>query len=139
MDLTAQLARASDQISAVVGSNPAQANFVWLLLKYIIYIYIYIYIHIYIYIYIYVYIYICNICIHIIYACLYIYILYIYNYIYTYIYIYIYIYKYTYKHIDIHTYSETQRTDKYIVADAFYSMKNLSALIVHKEQALQKS
>ena len=40
MDLTAQLARASDQISAVVGSNPAQANFVWLLLKYIIYIYI---------------------------------------------------------------------------------------------------
>ena len=69
------------------------------------------------------------------YVCLCIDILYIYNYIYTYIYI----YKYTYKHIDIHTYSETQRTDKYIVADAFYSMKNSSALIVHKEQALQKS
>ena len=135
MDLTAQLARASDQISAVVGSNPAQANFVWLLLKYIIYIYT----HIHIYIYIYMYIYIYAIDVYMLYMPVYIYILYIYNYIYTYIYIYIYIYKYTYKHIDIHTYSETQRTDKYIVADAFYSMKNLSALIVHKEQALQKS
>ena len=71
------------------------------------------------------------------YICLSIYIYYIY--IIIYIRIYIYIYKYTYKHIDIHTYSETQRTGKYIVADAFYSMKNLSALIVHKEQALQKS
>ena len=135
MDLTAQLARASDQISAVVGSNPAQANFVWLLLKYIIYIYIYI--HIYIYIYIYMYIYIYAIYVYILYMPVYIYIYYIY--IIIYIRIYIYIYKYTYKHIDIHTYSETQRTDKYIVADAFYSMKNLSALIVHKEQALQKS
>ena len=133
MDLTAQLARASDQISAVVGSNPAQANFVWLLLKYIIYICT----HIHIYIYIYMYIYIYAIDVYMLYMPVYIYILYIYNYIYTYIYIYI--YKYTYKHIDIHTYSETQRTDKYIVADAFYSMKNLSALIVHKEQALQKS
>ena len=131
MDLTAQLARASDQISAVVGSNPAQANFVWLLLKYIIYIYTYTYIYIYICIYIYMQqMYTC-------YICLSIYIYYIY--IIIYIRIYIYIYKYTYKHIDIHTYSETQRTDKYIVADAFYSMKNLSALIVHKEQALQKS
>ena len=61
--MVAQSIRVSERNSVVVGSNPTQSNFLWLLQKsfsaeYHIYIYIYLYIYIYIYIYRYIYIYI---------------------------------------------------------------------------------